>query len=207
MIQYWTKMQDMTIWGFNFEVCAMHLDGKGQVCGGIEIALPGWRRELSTSFPSNPVLVKDLDDCVEHFGWHLFYDPNKNVFAILCEPTVDELLSALASQHNEVLLGLQRGVLSVDDLDDEYMHEDGDGARREAIVRYLSTNQAAVNEREHLVAEEIASGTIRQILAKVFPGLDPDESETLEALERALKCAIAGSTEYRGYCMQVGQRT
>lgn len=205
MIQYWTRLQDITIGDFKFEVCAMHLDGAGQICGGVEIALPGWRQELSTSFPSNPVLVKDLDGCVEHFGWHLFYDPNKNVFAILCEPTIDELMFAIATRHNEMLLDLQRGVLDVEDVADEFMQEEADALFRETIVRYLSTDQAAGNERKHLVAEKIAKSTIHQILDKVFPGLDPDEDETQEALERALKCAIAGSAEYRGYCMQVGQ--
>lgn len=195
MIQFrhCTKMQDMKVSGFDFEAHSIHLDEDRKICVGVEISPIGWRRESATSFPSNPVLIKELDEWMGVFGWHLFYDPNKNVFAYLCEPTVDELMSALASQYNEILLGLQRGSMSVDDLDDEYMHEDGDNIRRTVIERYLSTNQAAIADREHLVAENVANDVIRRVLGKIFYGLDPDEEETPEILKLKLKAIIHGA--------------
>lgn len=195
MIQFrhCTKMQDMKVRGFDFEVHSIHLDEDRRICVGVEISPIGWRRESTTSFPSNPVLIKELDEWMGVFGWHIFYNPNKNVFAYLCEPTVDELMSALASQYNEILLGLQRGSMSVDDLDDEYMHEDADNIRRAVIERYLSTDQTAVGDREHLVVERIADDVIRRIVARIFPELDPDDEETEDILKRRLKAIIHGA--------------
>lgn len=188
-----TKMQDMEVRGFDFEVHSIHLDEDRKICVGVEISPISWRRESTTSFPSNPVLIKELDEWMGVFGWHLFYDPNKNVFAYMCEPTVDELISALASQYNEIMLGLQRGSISIDALDDEYMPEEGEYVRREVIKRYLSTDQTSVDDREHLVAERIADDVIHRIVARVFPELDPDDEETEDILKRRLKAIIHGA--------------
>jgi hypothetical protein len=186
-------MQNMKVRGFDFEAHSIHLDEDRRICVGVEISPIGWRRESTTSFPSNPVLIKELDEWMGVFGWHFFYDPDKNVLAYLCEPTADELMSALASQYNEILLGLQRGTLTVKDLDNEYMHEDADNIRRAVIERCLSTDQAALGDRQPLVAEGIAGDVIRRVVARIFPELDPDDDETEDVLKRRLKAIIHGA--------------
>ena len=100
-IEQHTKMEDFTFGRHTFELVEIRRNGFPY---GVEFCLAGMRKESLTSFPSAPQKLRGLDAEAElHDGWHLFYNPDTNVFAILCEPTSEDLLCAAAKMHNRII--------------------------------------------------------------------------------------------------------